>query len=79
MVFTKQWYVCSICGNVFSSYPLRDQPALCSGECRREWGWVHTLGVMGREWYPDPKAAAGYYDNYWDHWIDRASPVPEGE
>ena len=55
-LFKKQKAFCMICGEPFmSNYGKGLKSSTCSEECLQEWEWRHTLYVMGKNYYPDPK------------------------
>ena len=56
MQFKKQKAFCMICGEEFlSDYGRMKNGSICSMECLQEWDWRHTLFIMGKDYYEDPK------------------------
>lgn len=55
-LFKKQKAFCMICGTPFlSDYSRMKNGSICSRECLQEWDWRHTLCIMGKDYYLDPK------------------------
>lgn len=55
-IFKKQKAFCIICGIEFESdYSSMKSGSCCDMNCLREHEWRHTLCIMGKDYYPNPK------------------------